>query len=271
MALPLDVATAVEALGDGAWGGESHRAWETPVGANGGYLAALILRAMEGELGEPAFDARSLTVHFLRPPALGPLRVEVEVARRGRRVAQLTARGLQDGVLWGTAVAIFGTFGFGDLTFTTAMPQVPGPEGLEPTRFDEEVAPITHRLDLCPVLGAEIFSGSDEPRSGGWTSFSDPQRYDAPALAQIADAWLPVVSQRSSTPIFAPTLDYTVHFRNPRAAREIDPADRILAIFASRHAAEGYIEEDGELWSAEGVLLAQSRQLALLVPLEEQG
>jgi hypothetical protein len=38
----------------------------------------------------------------------------------------------------------------------------------------------------------------------------------------------------------------------------------VLARFVSRAAGGGFFEEDGELWSRDGVLLVQSRQLALL-------
>jgi hypothetical protein len=39
-------------------------------------------------------------------------------------------------------------------------------------------------------------------------------------------------------------------------------------VFRSRLAHDGFFEEDGELWSRDGALLAHSRQLALLIPLE---
>jgi len=63
-----------------------------------------------------------------------------------------------------------------------------------------------------------------------------------------------------------PTIDLTIHFRAPEAAAIADPDAPVLGVFRSTDAAEGLIEEDGELWSPDGVLLAQSRQLALLVP-----
>ena len=56
-----------------------------------------------------------------------------------------------------------------------------------------------------------------------------------------------------------PTLELTVHLRSGAAA----PADWALARFVTRTAREGLLEESGEIWSRDGRLLAQSRQLAL--------
>ena len=42
------------------------------------------------------------------------------------------------------------------------------------------------------------------------------------------------------------------------------PEDFVLGRFSSRLALGGAWEEDGELWSPAGELLAQSRQLALI-------
>jgi acyl-CoA thioesterase len=59
-----------------------------------------------------------------------------------------------------------------------------------------------------------------------------------------------------------PTVDLTIHFRDEPAPVH----DWCLARFVSRHASHGFVEEDGEIWSRDGRLLAQSRQLALMSP-----
>jgi acyl-CoA thioesterase len=76
----------------------------------------------------------------------------------------------------------------------------------------------------------------------------------------FSDAWWPSPLPRLTRPALLPTIDLTVHFR----ARPVGDGP-VLAVFRSSTAAGGYFEEDGELWSRDGVLLAHSRQLALLV------
>jgi acyl-CoA thioesterase len=44
------------------------------------------------------------------------------------------------------------------------------------------------------------------------------------------------------------------------------PEEPVLARFSSKTSHGGFFEEDGEIWAPDGTLLAQSRQLALLVP-----
>jgi len=61
-----------------------------------------------------------------------------------------------------------------------------------------------------------------------------------------------------------PTVDLTIHFRTELPLAHARPDDWCLAVFRSRLAAGGFVEEDGEVWSHDGVLLAQSRQLAVI-------
>ena len=44
------------------------------------------------------------------------------------------------------------------------------------------------------------------------------------------------------------------------------PGEFVLGRFSSRLLHDGFFEEDGELWAPDGRLLAQSRQLAIVLP-----
>jgi acyl-CoA thioesterase len=56
---------------------------------------------------------------------------------------------------------------------------------------------------------------------------------------------------------------YSLHFRTALPLPGATPQSWTLCVFRSRVAKEVFTEADGELWSEDGVLIAQSRQLSL--------
>ena len=72
------------------------------------------------------------------------------------------------------------------------------------------------------------------------------------------------VSPDRTTLGHVPTVDLTIHFRRDLPVPGARPDDFVLATFRSRFAEQGFIEEDGEIWTRDGTLLAQSRQLAVI-------
>jgi acyl-CoA thioesterase len=192
----------------------------------------------------------------------------VTVERSGRATSTLTARVSQDGRDCVLGVAAFGVEVPAPAAYATAPPAVPDPEAVAPADGTRSGLAIVSRFEARPALGAGMFSGADEAVAGGWLRFSEERATDAAALAMFADAWFPTPWVRLRESVPAPTIDLTVHFRGPRAAEALAPGEPVLAVFRSTTAADGFFEEDGELWTRDGVLLAQSRQLALLNPLD---
>ncbi|MGZ4277281.1 MAG: acyl-CoA thioesterase [Solirubrobacteraceae bacterium] len=258
-------ATAVHAAGADAWRATCDTAWSAPNGPNGGYLAAIVLRAMEARLDDAARPARSLTCHYLRPPAEGELRIETTIERAGRSITVMSARVHQDDRVCVLALCAFGLDREGAAEYAPSAPAAPSADAVDVVALPEPAPPIARRFEVRPAIGFAPFSGAHEAVTGGWIRFAEPHPVDAPALAMYADAWLPAPFTRLTEPVAAPTIDLTVHFRAPGAAAALSSDEPILAVFRSTASAEGYAEEDGELWSPDGVLLAQSRQLALLV------
>lgn len=259
--------SAVVPLGDGAYAATVSTQWSAPPGPNGGYLAAIVLRAIVAEVADPARAPRSLTLHYLKSPVAGDVRVTVTVERVGRSLSTVTARLEQEGRLCIIALAACGMPFETAADYVPQMPAVTPWTDVEPWPTNEKMPAISQRLVLRPAVGDAPFSGSERAITGGWVALHETAPVDAVLLALLVDAWLPAPFPVLDTLVAAPTIDLTVHFRNPAAAAA-HPADvPLLSVFESRTSQDGYFEEDGTVWTPHGVLLAQSRQLALLRPL----
>jgi len=257
--------SAVQALGDGRYGVVVTPSWSAPVGPNGGYIAAMIIRAMEAEIADPARHLRSLTLHYLRSPAVDhEAEVRVVVERAGRSVATVTARLLQGGEPCVLAIGALSLPFPTAADYATPAPAVPAFDELSPVELPPQAPEIAHRFDIRYALGPPPFSGADEALTGGYIRLHRPVPVDAALLALLVDAWLPAPWCRLDRVAAAPTLDLTIHFRAPEAARAMDPAQPFLGRYLSRTSRDGLSEEDAEIWAPDGTLLAQGRQLALL-------
>lgn len=252
--------------GDGnVWRGSVTDAWSAPPGPNGGYITALLLGAIEGEVGDPERQPRSISVHFMRPPSVGEVEIEVTIERSGRTASTATARMRQNGKTTCLALCTLAGIYESAIDYEVPMPEVPAPQEVEPLESSLPPA-IFRQLEFRMVFGDPPFTESEESLVGGWTRTRVPVPLTPGVLALYADAWWPCPFPRTGGPIMAPTLDLTIHFR---AARPTDPGQQVLGRFDSSTSVQGYFEENGELWSEDGTLLAQSRQLALARPLSD--
>ena len=80
--------TAVRRTAEGRYDAQIAQGWDIASNANGGYLMALVARALADAAGRP--DPIALTAHFLSPGKPGPVSIATRVARSGRRFATVT-------------------------------------------------------------------------------------------------------------------------------------------------------------------------------------
>jgi acyl-CoA thioesterase len=271
----FDRDTAVHRRGgsatEGVFTAEVSPAWRAGRGPHGGYLAAMLLRALTETVADPARSPRSLTIHYPRAPQAGPVSIHTVLERAGRSLSTLSARMEQHGNLIALVLAAFSVPWTAAEVSDLEMPDVAPPETTrEPgTMLKFGAPPFTRHLVLQPRLGALPFTGTQqEMEIGGWLGLAEPRPIDALSLAFFSDALFSPPFIRLSKPATSPTVDLTVHFRTamPRAA-EPDPDELCLARFRSGLVHEGFFEEDGVIWAGDGTVLAQSRQLAILMPL----
>jgi acyl-CoA thioesterase len=266
----FDRETAVVARGDGRYEAQLDRAWWVHRGPNGGYLAAITLRALSAAVADPERAPRSLTVHYAAPPAEGSLEVAVRIEREGRSLTSCSARLEQDGRLVGMALAAFSRSRPGPELCDLTMPEVPGPETLHEAPFPPNAPDIARRWESRWAINPPRRPGDPpavEAVSGKWIRLPEGHVVDGVVAAAITDASIPAVFSRLDEPIVVPTVDLTIHFRSALPVPGARPDDFVFALFRTGAVAEGFLEEDGEIWTADGTLVAQSRQLAAVMPL----
>lgn len=253
--------TAVRRLDTDLFEGHVSRDWWIVFGPNGGFVAALLVRAMAGAVDDEERVPRSLTIHYTAAPSEGPVQIRTTVERTGRSLTTVSARMVQNGRLITLAIGAFSRPRRGMVEFDdTAPPQVEPPEAIEPVPSHPDLPPFARQWEVRPAIGGPPFQGRDEAVAGGWIRPLEESTIDGALVAQLTDAWIPAVFQRLTGPNPVPTIDLTIHFRSDLPL----PADYVLCRFQSRFARGGFIEEDGEIWSRDGALIAHSRQLALL-------
>ena len=254
--------TSVRPVDGGRHAARIDRGWWIERGPNGGYVAAIVLRAILAEVADPTRRPRSLTLHYLRPPTEGPCEVVVSIERVGRGLTTVSARLQQDGRDCVLALAALGVDRPGPSFDDREPPGVPGPDALRGPPPGSGIAiPFRDRFETRPAIGGNPFAPGSQALTGGWIRTVDDDPVDDVLVAALTDAWPPAVFSRVEVPVGVPTIDLTIHFRQPPS----DEPGWSLVRFTTQVAAAGYLEEDGEVWSADGRLLAQSRQLAVVV------
>jgi Thioesterase-like superfamily len=126
---------------------------------------------------------------------------------------------------------------------------------------------IAERVTYTPRIGPAPLSGTPlapgEPaRTGGWLELKDPHPIDVAVLAFFVDAWWPAALGPIDVMAFNPTIDLTFNVRTALPPGGLAPQPLLLDV-VTQASLEGLCDEDVRLFTADGVLLAQARQLAI--------
>ena len=258
-----DQETAVSRIGERRWSGFISGQWNIGDNPNGGYLLSVAMAAMLEAVDHP--DPLSVTTHFLRP-GLGDTacEVRVDVIRVGRTLSTVRASLLQEGKARLEVLAAFTDLSMPaglDAPITLQRPSLPEPEGCLQRSADDQgvVLPILERLDtrLDPASAAP--GGSDAAVMTGMIRFADGRAPDARSLLLFADAFPPSPFSLLGPIGWVPTLELTVHVRRRPAP------GWITARLETSDLHEGRMVESGALWDNAGQLVAQCRQIGLVM------
>jgi acyl-CoA thioesterase len=242
--------------------GNVQPAWNIGANPNGGYLLALAAQALC--LCTPAQpDPLSVTVHYLRAGLSGlPCRIDAQLLRSGRTLSTVRATLLQEG---SARLEVLAAMGRLDEAGTPARLSLPAPDMPPPEACVRRSGaaqgvslPILDRLDIRLHPDEAAPGAAGRARVSGWIRFADGRAPDALACLLMADAFPPAVFGLLGAVGWVPTLELTVHLRRRPAP------GWLRGQFWSHDLSGGRVLEDGALWDADGQLVLQSRQLALV-------
>jgi hypothetical protein len=257
----LAAAVALEER-DGGLVGAVHDGWDVFGIPHGGYLAALMGNAVLHASGQP--DLFTITTHYLRKAAVGPITVEVTEVGGSRRFTTLRAVARQDGQVVLAAMASVGDRSAIDgPDWTDAPAPTLDEEVLSPPAGDPSLpftAPavaerVGLRLDVT-TTGFAVGRTGDHARVRGVLTPTGTEPADQLLALVACDATPPAVWTALGAGGWVPTVELTAHVR----ARPIDGPLTVDVL--TSHVADGFLEEDARVFDAAGRLVVQSRQLA---------
>ncbi|MFF2013773.1 thioesterase family protein [Streptomyces sp. NPDC058195] len=263
----FDRDTAVTLREEGVYDAELSAGWTIIHAVNGGYLLAMLGRALGQALPHP--DPFSVSAHYLTASVPGPAVIRTQVVRTGRTLSTGQAslfQYAQDGTEV-ERIRVVATYGdldaLADEVRTTAKPPaIPPLEHCLGANDGPAMIPgssaITGRLDIRldpATAGWAVGAPSGKGEMRGWFGLADGRDADALSLLLTVDA-LPPTSFELGLKGWTPTIELTTHIR-------CRPAPGPLRVsITTRNLAGGFLEEDAEVWDSADRLVAQSRQLA---------
>ncbi|MFF8844420.1 thioesterase family protein [Streptomyces sp. NPDC015127] len=263
----FDRDTAVTLRETGVYDAELSAGWTIIHAVNGGYLLAMLGRALGDALPHP--DPFTVSAHYLTASRPGPAVIRTEVIRTGRTLSTGQASLVQfeeDGTEV-ERIRVLASYGDldalpDDVRTSAKPPAIPPMEHcLGPADGPAPIpgsSAITERLDIRldpATVGWAIGAPSGKGEMRGWFALADGRDADPLSLLLTVDA-LPPTSFELGLTGWTPTVELTTHVR-------CRPAPGPLRVsITTRNLAGGFLEEDAEVWDSADRLVAQSRQLA---------
>jgi acyl-CoA thioesterase len=259
----FDVATKVTA-GDSRWQGHTSDDYWAFVGPFGGATAATILRALI-EHPQRSGDPLSLTVNYCAPIAQGAFDLDVRLVKANRSTQHWSVELTQDGA----DVATLATAVFAERrpSWSHQQAQFPGASPFEQTLpYPSPAMTWSKQYDFRFVEGEPKFGSAmvtpPNAYSKLWIGDRVPRRIDALSLVSMSDAFFGRVFHARRELVPFGTVSLTTYFHADANDLATEDITRVLAVADAKIFHKSYGDQNGELWSPSGRLLATTSQIA---------
>lgn len=256
--------TVVERLYVGLYGASIDESWTIAGKPNGGYLLAIVTRAI---LDQSDFsDVITTSVHYLFSPEAGDAEVRVELIRSGKSFGHFEGRLFQGGRCALTVLVIVGNLPQGrsaywrrdDLESSIAAIDECIPLSITtPGGFN---ASIMTQVEIAMDQSVEIYTQGTPSGSGelkGWLSLPGNESFDSVSLQYALDPFPPATFEIEKTG-WVPTLSLTTYIRALPVPGPLQILQRANLIQGSM------VDETCYVWDSNHNLVGQATQLAAI-------
>jgi acyl-CoA thioesterase len=259
----FDEATCVTA-GDSRWRGRTSPDYWAFVGPFGGATAATILRALI-EHPQRSGDPLALTVNYCAPIAEGPFDLDVRLVKANRSSQHWCVELTQGAEVATLATAVFATRRPSWSHQPAPYPEAKPAEQIKP--YPTIAASWANQYDFRFAEGGPDFRSraKAEPQSAFtkvWIGDRKPRRIDALSLVAMSDAFFGRIFHVRSELVPFGTVSLTTYFHADAEDLAREDITRVLAVADAKIFHKSYQDQNGELWSPSGRLLATTTQIA---------
>ena len=260
----FDEATQVTA-GDNRWQGRTSDDYWAFVGPFGGATAATILRALM-EHPQAAGNPLALTVNYCAPIAQGDFDLDVRLLKANRSTQHWCVELTQAG----GDVATLATAVLAERRPSWSHQQAPFPQNkpFEQTLpYAKVAAAWVKQYDFRFVEGEPNVGGGESNTAPAnafsklWIGDRIPRKIDALSLVAMSDAFFARIFHARREIVPFGTVSLTTYFHADADDLVKEDITRVLAVADAKIFHKSYGDQNGELWSPEGRLLATTTQI----------
>lgn len=261
---PLDQATQLEEIAQGHWRGAAIEHYGNMVGAFGGVVAAVFMKAVLNDArlsGQPV----SQTVNFCTALALGPFEISSRLLRAGKYTQHWSLELTQNDTICASSSVVIGARADVFSHQPAGRPQVAAYEECQPL---PPLAPVNwvkayefRFVEGVPVMAA---GGHDQPgatRSMVWMRDEPARPLDYVALTALSDGFFLRLLQVRGTMVPAGTVTMTTHFLASPDEIAAQGAAPLLGVADSQRFHGQFHDQTMQLWGEAGNLLATGTQV----------
>jgi acyl-CoA thioesterase len=258
----FDEATRVTA-GDSCWQGQTSDDYWAFVGPFGGATAATVLRALIDH-PERAGSPLALTVNYCAVIAQGAFDLEIRLVKANRSSQHWSVELTQGGDVKTLATAVFAER---RPSWSHQQAEMPSAKPFEQiTPYAKIAAPWVKQYDFRFIDGDLNFQGAakDIPASAFsklWIGDRVPRKIDMLSLMSMSDAFFARVFHARGELVPFGTVSLTTYFHLDIEDLAAEDITRVLAVADAKIFNKSYQDQNGELWSPNGRLLATTTQI----------